>query len=151
MLLIGFAKRHPDFACGTTLASTIQFLAVQLTVWSIMFFSMLAPTPFRQLFSVEQGARDSARRSQGSCAVCCVIPFHLFSWPLSGAVFSTVSVPGVDLTAQKLAFVGAQLIGVMIVLWKLNAMGLLPLTSADWVSLLPALIPAEQSSLGWPL
>lgn len=92
----------------------------QLTVWSIMFFMMLAPTPFRQLFSVEQ-------------------------------VFASVSAPGVDLTAPKLAFIGAQCIGVLIVLWKLNAMGLLPLTSADWVSLLPSLEPLERTSLGWPL
>jgi len=76
----------------------------QLTVWSIMFFMMLAPSAIPSaLLAVEQ-------------------------------VFASVSAPGVDLTAPKLAFIGAQCIGVLIVLWKLNAMGLLPLTSADWVS-----------------
>ena len=70
---------------------------------------------------------------------------------LSFAAFATVSVPGVDLTAQKLAFIGAQCVGILIVLWKLNAMGLLPLTSADWVSLLPTLVPSEHSAVGWSL
>lgn len=42
--------------------SMYMMVANQLTVWSIMFFSMLAPTPFRNLFSVEQGERGSAGR-----------------------------------------------------------------------------------------
>ena len=49
-----------------------------------------------------------------------------------------MSVPGANLLLSKIVYVGLNIAGLAIVLWKVRAMGLLPLTSADWVSLLPA-------------
>ena len=43
------------------------------------------------------------------------------------------------------------LVGVAVVMYKLRAMGLLPLTSADWVSLLPSRHPTEFSAGFTPL
>jgi hypothetical protein len=48
-------------------------------------------------------------------------------------------------------YVLLNLVGVGIVAWKLRAMGLLPLTSADWVSLLPTTRFIDHSSLAVPL
>jgi len=41
---------------------------------------------------------------------------------------------GVDLTKEKLVFLGLNLVGLGMGLYKMNQMGLLPMTSADWVS-----------------
>ncbi|KAH9249583.1 hypothetical protein BASA81_012657 [Batrachochytrium salamandrivorans] len=43
---------------------------------------------------------------------------------------------GVDLTIPKLAYVGLNFMGLFIALYKCSTMGLLPLSSTDWVSLL---------------
>jgi hypothetical protein len=55
-----------------------------------------------------------------------------------------MSVPGANLLFSKLVDVGFNLLGLLVVLWKVRAMGLLPLTSADWVSLLP-----QRASTHW--
>ena len=54
-----------------------------------------------------------------------------------GRTFAPMSVPGARLLLSKLVYVALNIVGLLIVLWKVRAMGLLPLTSADWVSLLP--------------
>ena len=64
----------------------------------------------------------------------------------TSAAFAPVTAPGVNLALPKLGFVLLNLLGVGIVAWKLRAMGLLPVTSADWVSLLPARHAAEFSA-----
>jgi hypothetical protein len=62
-----------------------------------------------------------------------------------------VSGPGVNLSLPKLLYVLLNLLGVAAVGYKLRVMGLLPLTSADWVSLLPSRHPAEFSAGAQPL
>lgn len=42
----------------------------------------------------------------------------------------------VDLTIPKIAFVACNLGMICLALWKLNTMGLLPITAADWTSFL---------------
>ena len=56
----------------------------------------------------------------------------------TGRTFAPMSVPGANLLLSKLVYVALNVVGLLVVLWKVRAMGLLPLTSADWVSLLPA-------------
>ena len=62
-----------------------------------------------------------------------------------------MTAPGVNLALPKLGFILLNLLGVGIVAWKLRAMGLLPVTSADWVSLLPARYAAEFSAGALPI
>lgn len=65
-------------------------------------------------------------------------------------VFSPLSVPGARLLTAKAMYVGLNLVGLGVVLWKVRAMGLLPLTSADWVSLLPQRLPLQLAAAGAP-
>ena len=67
------------------------------------------------------------------------------------AVFAPLSGPGVNLGLPKLIYVVLNLVGVGVVAYKLRVMGLLPLTSADWVSLLPSRHPAEFSAGAQPM
>lgn len=51
-----------------------------------------------------------------------------------------------NLTIPKAIYIGLNSVGTAILVWKLRAMGLLPVTSADWVSLLPPRHAAEHSA-----
>lgn len=44
---------------------------------------------------------------------------------------------GIDLRVPKLTYVGIQLLALGVALYKCSTMGLLPLTSADWIEYLP--------------
>ena len=55
--------------------------------------------------------------------------------------------PAVDLTLPKLAFVGCNCGMIALALWKLNTMGLLPITAADWTSFLVDKTHVESSSV----
>ena len=44
---------------------------------------------------------------------------------------------GVDTLMPTLIYIGLQLALLAVALWKCNSMGLLPMTSADWVSSIP--------------
>ena len=46
--------------------------------------------------------------------------------------------PGAKLGLGKAIYAAINLVGCLVVVWKLCGIGLLPLTSADWVHLLPA-------------
>lgn len=50
-----------------------------------------------------------------------------------------------NLRLPKLIFLGFQLLSLCLALYKASTLGLLPLTSADWVSYIPDRIYAEQS------
>lgn len=67
------------------------------------------------------------------------------------AAFATVAVPGVDLLLPRLGYVVINLAGAAVVAWKLRAMGLLPLTSADWISLIPDTVFTDHSAGALPL
>lgn len=56
-----------------------------------------------------------------------------------------------NLTLSKTAYVALNLVGVAVVCYKLLVMGLLPVTSADWVSLLPVRHASEFSAGAMPL
>ena len=85
---------------------------------------------------------------------------HIFSIMITGmallnpikAIFSTnttfqrFNIPGINLTAQKLTFIAVQLVGLSLGIWKLNKMGLLPLTSADWAASMLSLQSYEEVS-----
>jgi hypothetical protein len=66
-------------------------------------------------------------------------------------VFAPLSVPGANLTLAKLQYVLLNLLGVGMVFYKLRAMGLVPVTSADWVSLLPTRHAVEYSAGAAPV
>lgn len=66
-------------------------------------------------------------------------------------MFAPVTAPGASLVLAKAAYVALNLLGVGVVGYKLRVMGLLPVTSADWVSLLPARHAAEFSAGALPL
>ena len=55
--------------------------------------------------------------------------------------------PEVDLTLPKLAFVGCNCGMIAVALWKLNTMGLLPITAADWTSFLVDKVHVEASGV----
>lgn len=62
--------------------------------------------------------------------------------------FSSVEAPGVSLFLPKLKYAVINAAGVAFLLWKLMSSGLLPVTSADWFTLLPHKTPLEHASLG---
>ena len=64
------------------------------------------------------------------------------------AAFAPLQLSGVNLMTPKLIYILYNLVGVAIVLWKIKAMGLLPVTSADWISLIPSKTPAETAIFG---
>mmetsp|Transcript_6230 Transcript_6230/g.18434 ORF Transcript_6230/g.18434 Transcript_6230/m.18434 type:complete len:180 (-) Transcript_6230:35-574(-) len=59
--------------------------------------------------------------------------------------------PPVDLTLPKLAFVACNCAMLAVALWKLNTMGLLPITAADWTSFLVDKVHVEASGVPVPL
>ena len=66
-------------------------------------------------------------------------------------VFAAVSVPGAEVRLPKLLYIALNLVGAAVIMWKFKAMGLLPITSADWVSMLPTRSYVESSAAGSPL
>jgi hypothetical protein len=54
---------------------------------------------------------------------------------------------GLDLKLPKLIFLGLQLLSLGVAVYKCSTMGLLPLTSADWVSNIPTIPYSEQSAI----
>lgn len=70
----------------------------------------------------------------------------------AGSTFDKLpKAPGMDLTLPKLAYFGTQLLQLGVVVYKIGTMGLLPLTSADWVSLLPLRSAVEVSAGAIPI
>jgi hypothetical protein len=67
-----------------------------------------------------------------------------------GAAFAPLASSGADLKFAKAVYLLINLAGVGFLAWKLRSMGLLPLTSADWVSLLPVRHATEWSSPAAP-
>jgi hypothetical protein len=67
------------------------------------------------------------------------------------AAFAAVQHPGANLMNAKLIFIALNLAGTGVFLWKLRGMGLLPVTSSDWVSLLPDRTAVEHSALESPV
>lgn len=65
--------------------------------------------------------------------------------------FAAVQHPGANLMNAKLIFIALNLAGTGVFLWKLRGMGLLPITSSDWVSLLPDRTAVEHSALESPV
>ena len=61
--------------------------------------------------------------------------------------FKRFEMEGVDLTIPMLIYYAMQLVLLGIALWKLNTMGLLPMTSADWTSSIPIRDVLESSGL----
>jgi hypothetical protein len=78
--------------------------------------------------------------------------FNALSSPVKGlvsieSVFGRFS--GVDITMAKLIYVGAQLASLFVALYKCHTMGLLPLSSVDWLWTLPD--KAFEEVVGVPL
>ena len=48
--------------------------------------------------------------------------------------FKRFELPGVNLAGAKLKFIAIQIVALGMGIWKLNKMGLLPVTSADWMA-----------------
>ena len=60
--------------------------------------------------------------------------------------FKRYAQEGVDTLLPMLIFVGIQLVLLGIALWKCHAMGLLPMTSADWTDYIPMREMSQVSS-----
>lgn len=67
------------------------------------------------------------------------------------AVFKVVAHEKLDLTVQKAVYVLLCVAGVALALAKVHWLGLLPVTSADWVGLLQAHDPLEHSAAAIPV
>ena len=63
-----------------------------------------------------------------------------------GNVFKQFSDGAIDLTVPRLVFIGLNLVPIVIAMYKCSTLGLLPVTSADWTSLLAVREPAEVSA-----
>lgn len=67
------------------------------------------------------------------------------------AAFAGVDMPGVSLLRPKAVYVAINLAGAALLYWRVRSMGLIPLTSADWVWMLPGRVPVENSAATTPL
>jgi hypothetical protein len=64
----------------------------------------------------------------------------------TNTIFSRFEDPGVDLLVPKLIYVVINVVGCAFFFYKLRVMGLMPITSSDWVSLLPLRQQIDYSS-----
>lgn len=95
---------------GKNLLSTAFMLWMSgssIQIFSIMMTGMALLNPIKAIFSVNDTFRAFERED------------------------------GVDLKLPKLIFLGLQLLSLAVGLYKCSTMGLLPLTSADWIGYLP--------------
>jgi len=107
-----------------------MFVGNQLALFNMMFLVTFGLNPINSLLATERSECSPPLQPP---------PLWVGYAPFvpSCAAFAPVSVPGASVFAAKALYVALNLIGLGIVVWKVKAMGLLPLTSADWVSLLP--------------
>ena len=62
------------------------------------------------------------------------------------AAFLAFAKADIDLTLPKLCYLALNCLGVAMGMYKLNTIGLLPVTSADWSAMLPVKTPVEYST-----
>ena len=78
------------------------------------------------------------------------LAFFFYTWETAGRILSvsSFSLPlfQLDVRVPRLLFVAVNLAGIAVALYKLAMMGLLPVTSADWLSYLPLKAPIEYSA-----
>jgi hypothetical protein len=106
------------YAPGKGLLSTAFMLWMSgssIQIFSIMMTGMALINPLKALFSINE-------------------PFKPFE-----------KEEGIDLKMPKLIFAGLQILALGVALYKCSTMGLLPLTSADWVNYLPSIEYKEHS------
>ena len=65
-------------------------------------------------------------------------PPHTHARHTTHAAFAPFSLPGVNTTLAKGIYFAIHAVGCFFICWKLKALGILPITSADWVQLIPA-------------
>ena len=114
-------------------AFTLYMIGSQLSVFSIYVLFTMGTTPLRNLLNLQQSAFPAGRRQRRVIVNQPSPTPH----PIPPPAFLPFALPGVNLTPAKALFLLINAVGVGIFLYKLRSLGLLPLTSADWVSLLP--------------
>ena len=133
------------FAWGqtSTLMQTLFFMWMigsQLSLFSMIFLVQGGFTPFLSILRVNQGEWRSARRAPGRPAAQLTGPPPLPHIPPSlptPPAFAQFALPGVNTTVAKALYIAVHAVGCFFICWKLKALGILPITSADWVSLIP--------------
>lgn len=114
-------QRHVNnmaYAPGKNLLTTAFMLWMSgssIQIFSIMMTGMALINPIKALFTINE-------------------PFKPFE-----------KEEGIDLKMPKLIFASLQVLALGVALYKCSTMGLLPLTSADWVSYLPKVVYKETS------
>jgi hypothetical protein len=96
-----------------------------ITIWSMMMTSMGIINPIQSIFQVNK-------------------VFKRFEDPpqRTGAPQDKT-----DLTTPKLLYIALNLASLGVALWKCKAMGLLPVTSADWTSYLIDKVPEDYGAM----
>ena len=84
--------------------------------------------------------RSPRATPQSACAPLYALPYYLSLRPSLAlrAAFAPFSLPGVNPTMAKALYIAIHAVGCFFIAWKLKALGILPITSADWVQLIPA-------------
>ena len=154
------------FAQGQTgtLFQTLFFMWMigsQLSLFSMIFLVQGGFTPFLSILRVNLGAWGPM---EWGCCCCCLLLLPLLLRPcvfcapaphpartphstLARAraprcpptpAFAPFSLPGVNTTMAKALYIAIHAVGCFFIAWKLKALGILPITSADWVQLIPA-------------
>ena len=147
-----------------TLLQTMFFMwmiGTQLSLFSMIFLVQGGFTPFLSVLRVNQGAliggeREGvlctrAGRGTGSAHARARIRVSLLAAPsrhsrahpappppTQPAAFAPFALPGVNTFTAKGIYIAIHAVGCFFIAWKLKALGILPITSADWVSLIPA-------------
>lgn len=114
----------------------------RLTIFSIFFLIPVLTGPVNQLMNVNGGAWSCARVSACTPAT---------PTPSPTAAFAALDGMNVNLLQPKLLYTALSVVGLAMGIYKVNSMGLLPVTSADWVTLLEAPQPTEFSVHAVPL
>ncbi|KAI8092968.1 uncharacterized protein BX664DRAFT_328614 [Halteromyces radiatus] len=119
-------KRAWDVATGPAKSIPMNAFMIYMSgngvqIFSVMITVMLFITPIKAIMSLNQ-------------------TFERFETKGSKQ-------PGADLMISKLTFIGLHIITICLGIYKVNAMGLLPTTTSDWLAFLPHKHVLEYASI----
>jgi hypothetical protein len=136
----------------------------RLNLWSIFYLVLMGSSPFKNLLGVQAafapfampgvdlGAAKMLYTALSECAARerargIARNQRAPEWPLPPTLVRVASraAPPPSPALTPVALFRADLAGCGVFFWKLNAMGLMPLTSSDWLSLLPVRTQVDYS------
>lgn len=111
-------------------AIMIYMSGTGLQIFTVMVTAMLFFNPIKAIMQVQQSKSFSlGSKVHDDCIDTSFLAFSRFE--STGAARYQ---PGADLVMVKLAFIGLHIVTICLGVYKVNAMGLLPNTTSDWLA-----------------